>query len=167
MRPADDYECPWESKAIPGPPSQERRVQDPSKDMRPADDYECPWESKAIPASMRPPSQERKEQDPTKDTRPLDDYDKPWEWTKKPSQWTGAVPTVSKPQATGQAPTADERPSDDYDKPWEWNKQPSHFSAMMKGQPQSPVKVGPPPKPPRSFKETNSTDPNLPLEQQW
>ena len=90
IRPADDYDSPWESKSFLGmkqtsPSLAQEKSQAPVSDTRPADDYDKPWEwnkKTNLNGHMQPPKQHEPLQSPKADARPADDYDAPWEWSK-------------------------------------------------------------------------------------
>ena len=90
IRPADDYDSPWESKSFLGmkqtsPSLPQEKSQAPVSDTRPADDYDKPWEwnkKTHLNGHTQPPKQREPLQSPKADERPADDYDAPWEWSK-------------------------------------------------------------------------------------
>lgn len=137
IRPADDYDSPWESKSLLGmkqasPSIKQERSQAPVSDTRPADDYDKPWEwnkkTHLNGHTQLSPKQQEPLQSPKADERPADDYDAPWEWSK--------------------------------------SRQVASMVKGMEGESRGAASA-PPPKPPRVFAEGESAvDPTLPLEQQ-
>ena len=90
MRPADDYDSPWESKSLlmmrqKSPGFSKEKTQAPVMDTRPADDYDKPWEwtKKTTFNGLTPtPKPQEPSQSPAADSRAVEDYDSPWEWSK-------------------------------------------------------------------------------------